>query len=79
MGRCSLCRGSPRSTDLKKVADAWQPLYQTLSPEQKRRMGYLAMCVIREMRTNAEERRMQSADDETYYVGSAPSARIKRS
>ena len=52
--QCSLCRESPRSTDLKKLADAWQPLYQRLSPEQKRRMGYLAMYVMREMRTNAE-------------------------
>jgi hypothetical protein len=28
-----------RSADLKKLADAWQPLYQTLTPEQKRRMA----------------------------------------
>ena len=47
-----------RSADLKKLAEAWQPLYQTLTPEQKRRMGYLAMSVIREARDNVEERRM---------------------
>jgi hypothetical protein len=29
-----------RSADLKKLADAWQPLYQTLSPDQKKRMGH---------------------------------------
>ena len=32
-----------RSADLKKLADAWQPLYQTLSPDQKKRMGHLAL------------------------------------
>jgi hypothetical protein len=52
-----------RAADLKKLADAWQPLYQTLNPEQKRRMGYLAMYVVREMRDRAEDRRVQSADD----------------
>jgi hypothetical protein len=54
-----------RAADLKKLGDAWQPLYQTMSPEQKKRMGFLAMYVIRELRTDAEDRRMQSADEET--------------
>ena len=52
-----------RSTDLNKLADTWQPLYQTLSPEQKKRVGFLAMYVVREMRTNAEDRRMRSEDE----------------
>jgi hypothetical protein len=52
-----------RGADLKKLADAWQPLYQTLSPEQKKRMGFLAMYVVREMRTNAEDRRLRSEAD----------------
>jgi hypothetical protein len=52
-----------RGADLKKLADAWQPLYQTLSPEQKKRMGFLAMYVVREMRTNAEDRRLRSEND----------------
>jgi len=50
-----------RSADLNKLADAWQPLYKTLSPEQKQRMAGLAIFVIRELRNAAEERRMQSA------------------
>lgn len=54
-----------RATDLDKLADAWQPLYQTLTPEQKKRMGFLAMYVIRTMRTGAEERRVQAQDSET--------------
>jgi len=52
-----------RSADLKKLAAAWQPLYQTLSPEQKRRMAGLTIFVIRELRDRAEQRRLQSADD----------------
>ena len=32
-----------RSADLDKLAEAWQPLYKTLSPEQRQRMGALAV------------------------------------
>jgi hypothetical protein len=53
-----------RADDLNKLADAWQPLYRTLTPEQKRRMGALAILVVRDMRTPAEQRRMQAAEDE---------------
>jgi hypothetical protein len=53
-----------RAADLNKLADAWQPLYQTLSPEQKRRMGLLAMLIIPEMRDALEERRLQSAEED---------------
>ena len=53
-----------RADGLKKLAAAWQPLYQTLTPDQKRRMGMLAIVAIRELRTAIEDRRMQSEDDE---------------
>ena len=53
-----------RAADLKKLADAWQPLYQTLSPEQKRRMGALTLIVLREARDAVEQRRLQSEDDD---------------
>jgi hypothetical protein len=53
-----------RGADLKKLADAWQPLYPTLSPEQKRRMAFLTIFVLREMRNAAEQRRLQSEDDD---------------
>jgi LTXXQ motif family protein len=53
-----------RAADLKKLAAAWQPLYQTLSPDQKRRMGFLAVYALRELRTAEENRRMQAGDDE---------------
>ena len=45
-----------RSADLKKLAGAWEPLYKTLSPDQKQRMAFLALYVLREVRNTAEER-----------------------
>lgn len=53
-----------RSSDLNRLADAWQPLYQTLTPDQKKRMGFLAISVVREMRGRAERRRMASDDED---------------
>jgi LTXXQ motif family protein len=35
-----------RSADLKKLADAWQPLYQVLSPDQKRRLGLVRVIAF---------------------------------
>ena len=51
-----------RSADLKKLAEAWQPLSKTLNPDQKRRMAFLAIYVLRDMREAVENRR--SFDDE---------------
>jgi hypothetical protein len=53
-----------RAADLKRLADAWQPLYQTLNPEQKRRMGALTLIVLREARDAVEQRRLGSEDDD---------------
>ena len=53
-----------RSTDLKKLANAWQPLYSTLSPDQKRRMAFLAVFVLRELRSGMEQRMLMSEDYE---------------
>jgi hypothetical protein len=53
-----------RSADLNKLAEAWEPLYKTLSPEQRQRMAALAMFVLRDMSDAVEHRRMQAADDE---------------
>jgi hypothetical protein len=39
-----------RAANLKKLADAWEPLYQTLNPEQKSRMRLLMMHVLGGMR-----------------------------
>jgi hypothetical protein len=53
-----------RAADLKKLADAWAPLYPTLSPEQKRRMAALTIFVLREMRNGLEQRRLQSEEED---------------
>ena len=52
-----------RSVDLNKLAEAWQPLYKTLSPEQRQRMVALAVFVLRDM-SDAVERRRANSDDE---------------
>jgi hypothetical protein len=51
-----------RAADLKKLADAWQPLYQTLSAEQKQRMAALTIFVLRDV-SDALERHPLSDDD----------------
>jgi len=53
-----------RSADLDKLAEAWQPLYKTLSPEQRQRMGGLALFVLHDMSDAVERRRAQAAEDE---------------
>jgi LTXXQ motif family protein len=53
-----------RSADLKKIAAAWQPLYQSLMPDQKRRLGLLTVIALRELRDRAEHRRMEAAEDD---------------
>jgi hypothetical protein len=53
-----------RSAGLKKLADAWQPLYATLDADQKRRMRVVAVVAIRELRAAVDNRRMQDEDDD---------------
>ena len=53
-----------RSADLKNLANAWEPLYKTLTPEQKKRMAALTIFVIRDLRDDRENRRLQAEDDE---------------
>ena len=53
-----------RSVDLNKLAEAWQPLYKTLSPEQRQRMVALAVFVLRDMSDAVERRRANSDDDD---------------
>ena len=57
-------RLAQRSADLKRLAEAWEPLYQTLTPEQRRRMAFLAIIAVREMRDAVEDRRVRSEDDD---------------
>jgi len=53
-----------RSADLDKLADAWQPLYKTFSPEQRQRMAALAIFVLHDMSEAVERRRAQFDDDD---------------
>jgi hypothetical protein len=53
-----------RSADLDKLAEAWQPLYKTLSPEQRQRMGALAVLVLHDMSDVVERRRAQTDDED---------------
>jgi len=52
-----------RSADLKKLSEAWQPLYQTLNAEQKKRMAALAIFVLHEMSDDADQLRAQVDED----------------
>ena len=53
-----------RAADLKKLADAWQPLYQNSDSNQKRRMAFLAVFVLRDMGNAVEQRRLQSEEED---------------
>jgi LTXXQ motif family protein len=53
-----------RSADLDKLAEAWQPLYKTLSPEQRQRMVALAIFVLHDMSDAVERRRAQTDNDD---------------
>jgi len=53
-----------RSTDLKNLANAWEPLYKTLTPEQKKRMATLTLFVLRDLREDREHLRLQAEEEE---------------
>jgi len=53
-----------RSADLDKLAEAWQPLYNTMSQEQRQRMAALGIFVLHEMSDAVDRRREQSEDNE---------------
>jgi hypothetical protein len=52
-----------RATELRKLVDAWQPLYQSLSTEQKQRARVVAGLVVRQMRDRVD-RRIETPDEE---------------
>ena len=45
-----------RGTALRRLADAWQPLYPTLNNAQKQRMRILAVVVLHGVREDLEDR-----------------------
>jgi len=58
---------SQRAQDLKKLADAWRPLYPTFSAEQKQRLAGLAIFALHQV-GSALEQRMQPDDDDEWLV-----------
>ena len=54
---------SQRAADLKKLAGAWEPLYKTLTPDQKKRMAFATYAAMRGIR-DAIEHRIESEDDD---------------
>lgn len=52
-----------RGMELKKLADAWQPLYPTLDDAQKRRVRVLIALVLHRMREGMEDRREMMEDE----------------
>jgi zinc resistance-associated protein len=52
-----------RSAELKQLADAWQPLSATLTPEQKQRLRFFAENILRLVPRTIDVRRMQHEDE----------------
>lgn len=53
-----------RGADLKRLADTWEPLYQTLNPVQKKRVAVLALVALRDVSDVREQRRTRLEDSE---------------
>lgn len=45
-----------RAAGLKRLADAWQPLYQTLTPDQKMRLRFVTVRALERVRAAMEDR-----------------------
>ena len=52
-----------RSAELKQLADAWQPLAATLTPEQKQRLRFFAANILRLVPRAIDVRRAQTEDE----------------
>jgi hypothetical protein len=61
-----------RAAGLRKLADAWQPLYQTLTPDQKTRLGIVTVHALEGIRTALENRRMEMDDEEDIDILALP-------
>jgi hypothetical protein len=62
-----------RGTALRRLADAWQPLYPTFNDSQKRRMRVLAAVVLHGVREDLEDRdnRIDAQDIRGAAVGAS--------
>jgi len=66
-----------RAVELKKLVDAWEPLYRSLAPDQKERMRLLAARVMPVLSAAVDARRMRAYDEDdndvyVVYFGNAP-------
>jgi hypothetical protein len=66
-----------RAVELKKLVDAWEPLYRSLSPDQKERMRLLAARVMPVLSAALDTRRMRAYDEDDndvylVYFGNSP-------
>jgi LTXXQ motif family protein len=53
-----------RAVGLKKLVDAWEPLYRSLAPDQKERMRFLVSRVIPVLSAAVDPRRSQDYDED---------------
>jgi LTXXQ motif family protein len=56
-----------RAADLKKLSEAWEPLYKTLTPEQKKRMAFVTLVVAHEIGDAIEQRHIDAMDDDAAF------------
>ena len=61
-----------RAAGLRKLADAWQPLYQSLTPDQKTRLRLVTVHAIEGLRTAMENRRTGLDDEEDIDLWISP-------
>jgi hypothetical protein len=54
---------SQRSAELKQLADAWQPLAATLTPEQKQRLRLFAANILRLVPRAIDVRRVEAEEE----------------
>jgi hypothetical protein len=52
-----------RAAELKQLADAWQPLYATLTPDQKQRLRFFAVNILRMVPRAVELRRTETEEE----------------
>ena len=61
-----------RAAGLRKLADAWQPLYQSLTPDQKTRLLLVTVRAVQGLRNAIENRGMEFDDEEDIELWVAP-------
>lgn len=61
-----------RAANLRKLADAWQPLYQSLTSDQKTRLRLVTVYAIEGLRAGVENRRMEMDDEDEVDLWDLP-------